>query len=75
MTGLKDAYQSGEESHLGNMGQVRMEVNKVTALVMSAQVIYAAVSQVPTRPALVIADCEDTLKALGNCYSCNKPGM
>ena len=36
MTGLKDAYPSGEEHHLGNTGQVRMEVNTVTAPVMSA---------------------------------------
>ena len=39
MTGLKDAYQSGEENHLGNTGQVRMEVNAVTAPVMSTWVI------------------------------------
>ena len=71
MTGLKDAYWSGEENHLGNTGQVRMEVNTVTAPVMSAPVIYAAASQAPTRTALVIVDCEDTLNALGNCYTCN----
>ena len=54
-----------------------MEVNKVTALVMSTLVMstpvmstpvnYAAVNQTPTQTALVIADCEDTLNALGNC--------
>ena len=73
MTRLKDAYHSGEESHLGNTGQVRKEVNTVTVQVMSAPVIYTVASQVPTRTALVIADCEDTLNVLGNCYSCNKP--
>ena len=31
-------------------------------------------SQAPTRTALVIQDCKDTLNALGNCYPCNKPG-
>ena len=69
MTRLKDAYRSGEENHLGNTGQVRMKVNTVTA-----PVIYAAASQAPTWTALVIADCEDKLNALGNCYTCNKPG-
>ena len=34
MNRLKDTYQSREESHLGNTGQVRMEVNTVTALVI-----------------------------------------
>ena len=38
MTRLKDAYQSGEEHHLGNTGQIR----QVTASVISAPVIYAA---------------------------------
>ena len=51
-----------------------MKVNTVTAQVMSASVIYAAVNQAPTRTALVIADFEDTLNTLGNSYSCNKPG-
>ena len=31
MTGLKDKYRSGEENYLGKTGQVRMEVNAVTA--------------------------------------------
>ena len=31
---MKDAYRSGEESHLGNTGQVRMDVNAITALEM-----------------------------------------
>ena len=53
MTGLKDAYRPEEESHLGIMGQVRMEVNKVTVPVMRAPVIYAAASQAPTWTALV----------------------
>ena len=48
MTGLKDSYRSGEENPLGNTGQVRMEVNAVTALIMSTPVIYAAVTQAPT---------------------------
>ena len=74
MTQLKDGYQSGEENHLGNTGQVRMEVKVVTAPVMSTPVIYAAVNQAPTRTALVIVDCEDALNALGNCYARNKPG-
>ena len=73
ITGLNDAYWSGEESHLGNTGQVIMEVNVVTAPVMSSLVIHAAASQAPTPTALVILDCEDTLNALGNCYACNKP--
>ena len=46
----------------------------VTAPVMSTPVIYAAVNQAPTQTALVIADCEDTLNTLGNCYASNKPG-
>ena len=60
-----------------------MEVNKVTALVMSTLVMstpvmstpvnYAAVNQTPTWTALVITDCEDKLNALSNCYACNKP--
>ena len=29
--------------------------------------------EVNTVTVLVIADCEDTLIALGNCYACNKP--
>ena len=73
MTGLKDAYWSGEENHLGNTGKVRMDVNTVTAPVMSTPVIYAALNQTPTQTALVIGDCEDTLNALGNCYACNMP--
>ena len=47
MTVLKDSYQSGEENHLGNTGEVRMEVNTVTAPVISALVIYTAVNQAP----------------------------
>ena len=69
MTGLKDTYWSGEENHLGNTGQVKMEVNAITAPVMSTPVIYTAANQTPTQTALVIADCEDTLNALGNCYT------
>ena len=57
MTGMKVAYQSGEENHLGNTGQVKMEVKAVIAPVMSTPVIYAAVNQTPTGTALVIADC------------------
>ena len=60
MTRLKDTYWSGEERHLGNTGQVRMEAKAVTAPVMSALVIYAAASKAPTWTALAIADCEDT---------------
>ena len=72
LIGLKDAYWPGEENHLGNTGQVRMEVNMVTAPVMSAPVIYATASQAQTWTALVIADCEDTLD---NCYPVTSPGM
>ena len=61
MTGLKDKYRSGEENHLGKTGQVRMEVNVVTAPVR------------PTQITLFDMECEDTLKAVGNGYSCNKP--
>ena len=50
-----------------------MESNPVTAPIMSALFIYAAASQAPTQTVLVIADCEDTLNALGNCYTCNMP--
>ena len=65
-----DEFQvvAGEENHLGYTGQVRMEVNAVTA-----PVIYAAVNQAPKRTAQVIGDCENTLNALGNCHACNKP--
>ena len=69
MTGLKEAYWSG------NTRQVRIKVNMVTVPVMSTPIIYASASQAPTRTALVIGDCEDTLIALGNSYVCNKkPG-
>ena len=50
-----------------------MEVNAVTAPVMSARVIYAAVNQAPILTALVVVDCEDTLNTLGICYACNNP--
>ena len=60
MIRLKDAYRSGEENHLDNSGQVRIEV-------MSTPVKYAAVNQAPTRTALVIVDFENTLNTLGNC--------
>ena len=50
-----------------------MQINAVTAPVMSALVLYAAASQAPTGTALIIEDCE-ALNALGNCYACNKPG-
>ena len=73
MTGLKDAYRSGEENHRGNTGQVRMEVNVVTAPVGNAPVIYTTANPPPTRSAIFFTDCEDTLNALGNCYACNKP--
>ena len=74
MTGLKEACQSGEENHLENTGQVRMEVNAVTAPVGNASVIYARANPAPTRSAIFFMDCEDTLSTLGNCYACNKPG-
>ena len=41
MTRLKDAYRSGEDNHLGKTGQVRMEVNRVTATVGNTPIIYA----------------------------------
>ena len=74
ITGLKDAYHSGEESHLGNTGQVRMKVNTVTAPATNTPDIYPSAGQVPAQVTLVIKDCEDTHNALGNCYTCNKPG-
>ena len=42
MTGLKDAYRSGEENYLGKTGQVRMEFNVVTAPVRNTSM------QIPT---------------------------
>ena len=74
MSRMKDTYRSGEEDHLGNTGQIRMEVNKVTASVGNTPVIYATDNPAPTRPTIFNTDCEDVLNALGNCYACNKPG-
>ena len=71
MTGLKDRYRSGEENFLGKTGQVRMEVNAVTAPVRNAPVIYATTNPAPTRAPIFYTDCEDIL---GNCYKCNKLG-
>ena len=39
MTGLKEAYRSGEDNHLGKTGQVRMEVNVFTAPIRNAVLI------------------------------------
>ena len=74
MTGLKDTYRSGEENHLGNTGQIWMDVNAVTAPEGNAPVIYATANPAPTWPTIFDKDCEDTLNTLGNCYACNKPG-
>ena len=74
MTRLKDPYWSGEENHLGNTGQVRMEINTVTAPV-GYQVIYETANPAPTQSAIFFTDCEDTLNTLGNCYACNKPRL
>ena len=41
MTGLKEAYRSGQDNYLGKTGQVRMEANAVTAPVKTTQIIYA----------------------------------
>ena len=40
MIGLKDAYRSREENYLGKTGQVRMEVNRVTAPIKKTRVIH-----------------------------------
>ena len=74
LTGLKDAYRYGEENYLDKTGQVRMEVNMVKAPVRNAPVIWATTSPSPTQIPIFDTDCEDTLNALGNCYTCNKPG-
>ena len=74
MTGLKEAYRSGEDIHLGKTGQVRMEVNMITAPVGNDLVIYATANPAQIRPTIFDTYCEDTLNALGNCYACNKPG-
>ena len=74
MTGLKETYWSGEESHLGNTGQVRMEVNAVTAPVMSAPIIYASASQTPTQNSTGHQRLEGYPQHFGNCYACKKPG-
>ena len=73
MNGLKDTYRSGEENHLGNTRQVRMEVNMITAPVGNAPVIYATANPAPTRPTIFNTDCEASLNTLGNCYAFNKP--
>ena len=73
MTWLKYAYRSGEENHLGNTGQVRMEVNAATAPVGNALVIYATANPAPNQPTIFVLDCEDTLNTLGNCHACNEP--
>ena len=64
MTGLKDAYRSGEDNHLGKTRQVRMEVNTVTDPVRNTLVIYATANPAPTQPTIFNTDCEDTLNAL-----------
>ena len=70
MTGLKDAYQSREDNHLGLTGQVRMEVNAVTNPAAYTPVIpTAAGNQI-----IVIDELADKINHLGNCYGCNKPG-
>ena len=74
MTGLKDAYRSGEEDYLGKTGQVRMEVNGVTAPVRNTPVIHATTNPTLTWATIFDTDCEDTLNVLGNCFECNKPG-
>ena len=64
MTGLKDTYRSGQDNHLGKTGQIRMEVNVVTASVGNAPVIYATANPAQTRITKFDTDCEDTLNAL-----------
>ena len=66
MIRLKDAYWSEEENHLGNTGQVRMEVNAVTAQVGNAPVIHATANPAQTWSAIFFTDCEDTLNAMEN---------
>ena len=67
MTGLKDAYRFGEENYLVKTGQVRMEVNAITAPVRNTVVIYATTNPAPTRAPIFDRECEDTLNYFGNC--------
>ena len=64
-----------KKNYLGKKGQVRMEVNVVTAPVRNAPVIYAATNPALTRAAIFYKDCEDTLNALGNCYEWLEQGV
>ena len=75
MTGLKDAYRSGEKNYLGKTGQVRMEVNTVKAQVRNDRVISVTTNPAPTQAHIFHKECEDTLNYLGNSYGCNKPGL
>ena len=70
MTGLKDAYKSREENDLGQIGQVRMEVNAVTNPVQFAPVMQPTTGN----QIIVIDELADKINHLGNCYGCNKPG-
>ena len=69
LTGLKDSFCTEGEYLLGCTGQFKMEVKAVTAPVMKTPVLVAQV-----RAELTIDDCKDVVNALGNYYSCNKPG-
>ena len=67
LTGLKDTYRSREENYLDKTGQVRIEVNTVTALVKNTLVIYSSTNPALTRAPIFVTEREDTLNYLGNC--------
>ena len=67
MTGLKDAYKSREESHLGKTGQILMEIKAVNNPVQSTPVFYHATNPTQNRAVTLAVECEDTLNHLGNC--------
>ena len=74
MTGLKDAYISGEDNYLGKTGQIQMEVKTVSNQVRKSPVSYPTHNPTPNMLVTLARECEDTLNHLGNCYGCNKPG-
>ena len=67
ITGLKDSYKSREDSNLGKIKQIRMEINAFTNPVQNAPVFYPATNPTPNMLVTLARDCEDTLNHVGNC--------
>ena len=54
-----------------SMGQVRMEISAVTALVKSIPANFDLVNNIQTQAALIIDNCDDLVNIIGNCFACN----